>query len=217
VKIRSRLLVVLAVGTLVGMGGGAASAVATGPILGTVWSAKGAVPQSSSDGSKTSLAAPVAGNIQGRDSGRCLDVRGGPGHGVNGTPTQVYDCLGAVQYNQRWTFNYVFYSNYWGANVYQVKSLDNGRCLDVRGGPGSVGNGTPVQVFDCLGSAQYNQLWFIASFDGVSWQIVDYDSSLSEPKCLDVRGGPGHGVNSTPMQIFLCLGAGQTNQLWYLY
>lgn len=48
------------------------------------------------------LAAPVSGNIVGRDSGRCLDVRGGPGQGANGTPIQIYDCLGAAQTNQLW-------------------------------------------------------------------------------------------------------------------
>jgi hypothetical protein len=219
-KIGSKLLIVLAAGTLALVGGGIASAETAGPSLGSVRNADiPASSQSSPSGAETSLAAPVAGNIQGRDSGRCLDVRGGLGQGANATPVQVYDCLGLPQYNQRWTYSFVFHSTYWGRDVFQIKSQDTGsRCLDVRGGPGSVGNATPVQVYDCLGVGQTNQLWiFVSSDNGNGWQIIDYDSTLSEPKCLDVRGGPGQGVNATPVQIYDCLGANQTNQLWYIY
>lgn len=169
---------------------------------------------SSQADSNPALSAVVGGNIVSFDSGRCLDVRGGPGNSYNGTPVQVWDCGGPSYPNQQWNLYPVFYSEYWEATAYHIRSQDSGRCLDVSGGVGSIANGTPVQVWDCLGQSA-NQLWIRRTYDsGRSLQIVDYDSTRNDPKCLDVRGGRGQGSAGTPVQIWSCLGLSQTNQLW---
>ncbi|MBU2663712.1 lectin [Actinoplanes bogorensis] len=72
-----------------------------------------------------------------------------------------------------------------------------GKCLDVRGP--STDNGTPVQMWDCVGVA--NQRWTLTN-DG---RLVGYGG-----KCLDVRGPST--ANGTPVQMWDCVGV--PNQSW---
>ncbi|MFB8236006.1 RICIN domain-containing protein [Kitasatospora purpeofusca] len=113
---------------------------------------------------------------------KCLDVRGGSSN--NGTPIQMWDCLGNV--NQNWRI----------ASDGTIRAV--GKCLDVQGG--RTGNGTPVQIYDCNGTGA--QQWRVRS-DGA---IVNPQSG----RVLDVRGYDT--ANGALVQIYDF--AGTANQLW---
>jgi hypothetical protein len=146
-------------------------------------------------------------NLRAAHSGRCLDVINGPTNVANGAAIQQYDCLGAAQSNQMWTF-----SPAGDGSTYYVRALSSGKCLDVVGGAGAVADGTPLQQWDCLGYGQANQRWkVISAGDPTSF----YVKSALSGKCLDVRGGPAATANSALLQQWEGLGYAAANQRWY--
>ena len=105
--------------------------------------------------------------------GTCLDVRGAGA--ANGTPVQIYTCLGAT--NQTWTVG----------TDQTLRSL--GKCLDVANG--GTTNGSAVQLYDCNGSGA--QTW------------VAQNGALRNPqsgRCLDLPNGST--ANGTAPQLFSC-------------
>ncbi|WP_234322826.1 ricin-type beta-trefoil lectin domain protein [Streptomyces sp. NRRL S-350] len=115
---------------------------------------------------------------------KCVDVRGGST--ANGTPTQIWDCLGNV--NQTWKI---------GTDG-TIRAL--GKCLDVSGG--NTGNATLVQTWDCNGTGAQQ------------WQARP-DGSLLNPqsgRCLDDLGFST--TNGNQLGIWDCNGA--ANQKWNL-
>ncbi|MDY0815188.1 ricin-type beta-trefoil lectin domain protein [Kitasatospora purpeofusca] len=114
---------------------------------------------------------------------KCLDVRGGTSR--NGTPVQMWDCLGNV--NQTWRV----------ASDGTVRAV--GLCLDPQGG--ATGNGTPVQMWECNGAV--SQQWRVRP-DGA---IVNVKSG----RVLDVRGYDT--ANGAIAQLWDFNGT--ANQLWH--
>ncbi|MFD8708107.1 ricin-type beta-trefoil lectin domain protein [Kitasatospora sp. NPDC059648] len=115
---------------------------------------------------------------------KCVDVRGGSV--ANGTPVQIWDCLGNTA--QQWKI---------GADG-TLRAL--GRCLDVQGG--NTGNATRVQIYDCNGTGAQQ------------WQ-PRADGSLLNPqsgRCLDDLGFST--ANGNQLGIWDCNGA--ANQKWNL-
>jgi len=117
-------------------------------------------------------------------NGKCLDVEGP--NVANGTPVQIWDCVGVV--NQKWTLT----------PAGELVDLHSGKCLDVRG-PSSA-NGTPVQIWDCDGVA--NQQW-----------IFGTDNTLQgyAGKCLTIPDG--NTMNGTNVQIWDC--TSEPHQKWH--
>ncbi|HEU5474384.1 MAG TPA: RICIN domain-containing protein [Actinophytocola sp.] len=139
-------------------------------------------------------------------STKCLDVRNNDGGTANGTPIQLFDCLGAGQTNQVWQAVAV------GGGFFQLRPAHAPtKCLDVRNNNGGTANGTPIQLFDCLGTGQANQLWRSVQITPILFQLRPMHA---QTKCLDVRNNDGGTANGTPIQLFDCLGSGQTNQQW---
>jgi len=65
-----------------------------------------------------------------------------------------------------------------------------GKCLDVNGGPGAVGDGANVQIWNYAGGA--NQKWSLTHIADGIYEI----KALHSGKCLDVNGGGSwNGVN----------------------
>ncbi|GAB7186477.1 ricin-type beta-trefoil lectin domain protein [Kitasatospora sp. Ki12] len=130
---------------------------------------------------------PVPAGPVGQISGyanKCVDVRGGST--ANGTPVQIWDCLGNV--NQTWKI---------GTDG-TIRAL--GKCLDVQGG--HTGNATVVQTYDCNGTGAQQ------------WQVRP-DGSLLNPqsgRCLDDLGFST--TNGNQLGIWDCNGA--ANQKWNL-
>ncbi|WP_371557704.1 RICIN domain-containing protein [Streptomyces longwoodensis] len=89
-------------------------------------------------------------------SGLCLDADLNT-IGSNGTRAQVWECLGTVQTNQHWRFEPATNQ----ADVYRLRTQYNGRCLDGQYQQLG-GNGGRVQLWDCYGDGQVNQLWKVA-------------------------------------------------------
>ncbi|MFI9326457.1 ricin-type beta-trefoil lectin domain protein [Kitasatospora sp. NPDC052868] len=127
-------------------------------------------------------AGPV-GQISGY-ANKCVDVRGGSN--ANGTPVQIWDCLGNT--SQAWKI---------GADG-TLRAL--GKCLDVKGG--GTGNATVVQTYDCNGTGAQQ------------WQ-VRADGSILNPqsgRCLDDLGFST--TNGNQLGIWDC--NGYANQVWHL-
>ncbi|MFF2045371.1 ricin-type beta-trefoil lectin domain protein [Kitasatospora sp. NPDC058170] len=130
---------------------------------------------------------PVPAGPVGQISGyanKCVDVRGGSN--ANGTPVQIWDCLGNS--SQAWKI---------GADG-TLRAL--GKCLDVKGG--GTGNATVVQTYDCNGSGAQQ------------WQVRG-DGSILNPqsgRCLDDLGFST--TNGNQLGIWDC--NGYANQVWHL-
>ncbi|GIE78514.1 hypothetical protein Aph02nite_44640 [Actinoplanes philippinensis] len=97
-----------------------------------------------------------------------------------------------------------------GGNIVNVNS---GRCLDVANA--QVGNGVPIQQWDCLGSGQKNQIWWFANETHIGEYYWYNVVTTLDGQCLDVTGGSGATGNGVPVQQWNCL-TGQTNQQWRL-
>ncbi|MBP0450410.1 RICIN domain-containing protein [Kitasatospora sp. RG8] len=114
---------------------------------------------------------------------KCLDVRGGVSN--NGTPVQMWDCLGNV--NQSWRI----------ASDGTIRAV--GLCLDPDSG--RTGNGTPVHMWECNGAI--SQKWQVRA-DGA---IVNVKSG----RALDVRGwGSANGAIAQIWDF-----NNTANQLWH--
>jgi len=135
------------------------------------------------------------------NSGKCMDVRGGPNATANGSVIQQWGCWNGP--NQQWYFTAV------GNGRYEVTARNSGKCLDVTGGPNAKANGTRLQIWGCWGGA--NQLWSpeFTPFPNKQTLLMPASSTGS---CADVTGGPGAVANGIPLQIWGCWGG--SNQLW---
>jgi hypothetical protein len=158
----------------------------------------------SSDSSMSPLAAgarlgPV--QIIADNSGKCLDVRGGPSATGNGVPIQQWTCLSPAPSNQLW-----FLVDTGDAHSWYITAQNSGRCLDVRGGPSATGNGVNLQQWDCLGYQESNQRFIVQDNRNIT--------AVHSGKCLDVRGGPSATGNGVPIQQWSCFSPTTANQRW---
>ncbi|MEV0678678.1 RICIN domain-containing protein [Actinosynnema sp. NPDC050436] len=149
-------------------------------------------------------------NIRAQNSGKCLDIAGGPGAQRDGDPAVIWDCLGRDQGNQLWFFRttdeqYVYTLHVWHSN----------KCLDIAGGTGAHSDGDRAQQWTCLGPAQTNQKWRLYGYS-VDDRTIHRLVAVHSGKCLDVAGGVGTVSNGTIVHQWTCLGDHQTNQRWYL-
>lgn len=95
---------------------------------------------------------------------------------------------------------------------YTIRPLgDWSKCLDVT--DISQSNGALLQMYDCLGSQQYNQVFYFWAVEGTAtrYQITPAHSW----KCLDVRDMSL--FDFAPIQQYTCLGANQANQIFDVY
>jgi hypothetical protein len=139
--------------------------------------------------------------IVAKNSGKCLDVTGGPSAvNRNGGQLQQWDYRGGE--NQQWRLQDL------GDGYYAIFVKNTMRCLDVVGGPDAKANGARIQLWDYLGAT--NQKWRLQDVGGGAVAIIAENSG----KCLDVIGGPGATANGTNIQQYEYIGG--TNQQWEL-
>lgn len=94
------------------------------------------------------------------------------------------------------------------AGPFNVVPRNNlGKCLDVTNN--SAANGTAMQIYDCLGSQQYNQIFYLFPVSGTPYYRI---APASTWKCLDIRGASM--ANYAVVQQYSCLGDFQRNQIW---
>lgn len=82
-----------------------------------------------------------------------------------------------------------------------------GKCLDVTNN--SYSDGASMQIYDCLGPQQYNQVFYLFPVSGTDYYRIAPSSTW---KCLDVRGVSY--ADYAVIQQYTCLGDFQRNQLW---
>ena len=123
--------------------------------------------------------APAAGvptgwvNVISKNSGKCLDITGGPSATWALDPVQQWTCVGGT--NQEFQFTAV-------SGGYEVTARNSGLQLDVRGGPLAIANGTDVIQYPFWGGS--NEIWnLVPTSDGYYSIVVQSSGS-----CLDVRG-----------------------------
>src|SRR5215470_11300496 len=139
--------------------------------------------------------------ITAQNSGKVLDVRGGPGAVSNGTLIQQWDYLGGT--NQQWQITAL------ADGYYNVKAVNSGRCLDVIGGPAATADTINLQQYDCLAN-QSNQEWAFYPVGNGVYKIIAKHSGRG----LDVTGGAGATQNGILIQQYDYLGG--SNQQWTL-
>jgi hypothetical protein len=82
------------------------------------------------------------------------------------------------------------------------------KCLDVRGGPGAIDDGTPIEQYSCTGSS--NQSWELRDMGAQQYELVASNSY----KCAEAVNGSASSTNGTAVQQAECKGA--SRQLWRL-
>lgn len=84
-----------------------------------------------------------------------------------------------------------------------VKLMKQGQCLEVQGA--GTANGTPLRMATCNNQSSQT---FVPTFVSGSFYRIRAGHSLG--KCLDIKNDvPAEGA---PLQLWDCLGTGQTNQ-----
>jgi Ricin-type beta-trefoil lectin domain-like/Ricin-type beta-trefoil lectin domain len=97
--------------------------------------------------------------FQYRQSGKCVSTSGG-GTG-NGTAIIQWDCSPNPSPGDGQVYSVVPVAPA-GSNYFQIRPDSNtGMCMDVAGGTGATQNGAVVQLWQCLGEGQTNQIWNI--------------------------------------------------------
>jgi hypothetical protein len=140
-------------------------------------------------------------SIAAQNSGKALDVQGGPGAVNNGTLIQQWDYLGGT--NQQWQIVAL------ADGYYNIRARNSGKCLDVIGGPAATADTINLQQYDCLIN-QSNQEWAFYPVGNGVYKIIAKHSGRG----LDVTGGPGATQNGILIQQYDYLGG--SNQQWTL-
>ena len=132
-----------------------------------------------------------------KNSGKCLDVTGGPSATDPGTPLLQWSCWGGS--NQAFRFTSV-------EGGYQITAQNSGLQLDVTGGPEAVQDGIHVIQWPYWGGS--NEIWQVQPVADGHYKIV----ALNSGKCLDVDGISLS--DGAPVQQWSCWGG--DNQSWQL-
>lgn len=139
-------------------------------------------------------------HVVSKNSGKCLDMAGGPGATQGGVLAQQWTCLGSSQSNQLFQFTAV------GSNQYKLTVNNSGLGLQVLG-PYPAANGTRIEQWAYSG--QSYQKWLLVKTSDGYYEIQPANNSGS---CLDVRA---YGTNNgAAVQQWTC--TGNNNQKWSL-
>jgi parallel beta-helix repeat protein len=112
-------------------------------------------------------------NIISKNSGKCLDIMGGPGATWPGDLAQQWDCWNG--YNQQFQFTPV-------NGGYEITARHSGLQLDIEGGPSAVQDGVLLLQWPYWGGS--NEIFSVNSTGDGYYTIT----VLSSGKCLDVSG-----------------------------
>ncbi|MEZ4861165.1 MAG: RICIN domain-containing protein [Caldilineaceae bacterium] len=145
-----------------------------------------------------------------KHSGMCLTVL--PEYkGINGASVIQAPCEYPIKKHQLW---YIL-SIDGRSRYYRIISELDGKCLDVPLEAKDY-NGTKLQMWDCYGLGQWNQIWYQNRFEQKSHgYITGYWNWVNKAthKCLDVPL-EYYRESGTRIQQWNCYGKGQSNQHW---
>ncbi len=136
-------------------------------------------------------------NVISENSGKCLDMTGGPSATWQTDPAQQWTCLGNAQTNQQFQFTPV-------TGGYEITAKNSGLALQPTGGTSAV-SGSVIEQWPY--EAQSYQIWTVTpTSDGY------YSISSKAGSCMDVRAVSKS--NGAAVQQWTC--SGQPNQKWSL-
>jgi hypothetical protein len=141
-----------------------------------------------------------------RNSNKCLSTSGG-GTG-NGTAILQWDCSGAPNPADGQVYSVVPVAPV-GSSEFQIRPDSNtNMCLDVTSA--STANGANLQLYQCLGEGQSNQIWHIVPIAGQA----PYFGSIARHsnKCMDVTGQST--ANGARIDQWECWWGGNQQWLW---
>ncbi len=139
-----------------------------------------------------------------RHSGRCLSTSGGGTS--NGTPLIQWDCSPSPNPGDGQVFS-VVPVNPVGGGYFQIRpDSAHNKCVDVAGV--SQSDGAPLQLWDCLGEGQTNQIWHIVPIAGQPPWFASIAKHSN--RCMDVAGVST--ANGARVQQWGCYWGG--NQQW---
>jgi glucosylceramidase len=136
-------------------------------------------------------------NVISKNSGKCLDMKGGPSATWELDPAQQWTCLGGT--NQSFKFTIV-------TGGYEITAQSSDLQLDVRGGPSELQNGARIIQYPYWGAA--NEIWNLVPTSDGYVNIV----AKSSGSCMDVRGISK--ADGAAVQQWACWGG--DNQKWKL-
>ncbi len=148
-------------------------------------------------GSLTAPSSTAWVNVISKNSGKCLDMAGGPAAKLPGDPAQQWTCWGGT--NQEFQFTPV-------TGGYKITVKSSGMQLDVTGGSTATQNGARIIQYPYWGGS--NEIWNLVPTSDRYFNIV----AKSSGSCLDVRGASK--VNGAAIQQWTCWGS--DNQKWTL-
>ncbi|MDQ2841111.1 MAG: RICIN domain-containing protein [Acidobacteriota bacterium] len=134
-------------------------------------------------------------NIVSKNSGKCLDMIGGPTATWPGDFAQQWTCVGGL--NQEFQFTAV-------NGGYKITARHSGLQLDVSGGPSSVANNVLILQWPYWGGS--NEIWNATPTSDGYYNIIP----LNSHRCLDVRGASQN--DGAAIQQWTCWGG--DNQKW---
>jgi hypothetical protein len=141
-----------------------------------------------------------------RHSDKCLSTSAGGT--ANGTALIQWDCSPSPNPADGQVFS-VVPVNPVGGNYFQIRpDSAHGKCVDVSGV--SYSDGAPLQLWDCLGEGQTNQIWNIVPIAGQPPWFASI--AKHSGKCMDVAGAsPNNGAR---VQQWGCYWGGNQQWLW---
>ena len=141
-------------------------------------------------------------NLKSNQSAKCADAANAGA--ANGTPIAQIDCSGSNSQKVIPTFAGI---DPQGSPLYQLVHVASKRCMEVRAV--SAAAGTPIQLWDCLGTAQANQLWTPLDLSGAGAYRLQ---AQHDGQVLDLPWGSSN--NGVVLQQWPANGANA--QLWTL-
>ncbi len=136
-------------------------------------------------------------NVVSKNSGKCLDMTGGPSATWEMDPAQQWTCWGGT--NQEFQFSPI-------TGGYEITARSSDLQLDVDGGPGAIQNGARIIQYPFWGGS--NEIWQLVPTSDGYFNIV----AKSSGSCMDVWGISKE--NGAPVQQWACWGS--DNQKWKL-
>ena len=89
-----------------------------------------------------------------------------------------------------------------------IVNYNSGKCLGVTAG--GFGDGVWANQWGCVGNS--SQSWTLQRVGSDTYRIINNNSG----RCLDVMGGTTALADGVHVHQWICLGLGQTNQIWQL-
>ncbi len=126
-------------------------------------------------------------NVVAKNSGKCLDITGGPSATASGIPVQQWTCVNGT--NQAFEFTPV-------SGGYKITAQNSQKQLDVRGGPSVVANGALIQQWPYWGGK--NEIFSVTPTTDGYYTI----RALSSGSCLNVSGNSSeNGATHHPVHL----------------